>query len=249
MKKMFKTLILFILIGSVAYAQETETDKDYKMYEISYLKPRTDKLVELGEALKNHNRTYHKDAPYKAHVWMANTGPHTGDLVWVMGPCTFSDLDNRPDSEEHTTDWITNVMPNVKEVSDGEYWKLDDKVSYEPEGSFSGKEIWTVYDIKPFEGYRFTALLEKVVEVYKEKAYPNYFQVFRSQFDGGNGRDIAIGFGFPNYSFFDEDDKFWADYEEVHGEGARWKFFEEYREIVVSSSDELSEYVPELSSE
>jgi hypothetical protein len=136
----------------------------------------------------------------------------------------------------------------VKKVSDGEYWKRNDKLSHTPEGSSAGKEIWSVYDIVPFEGYRFNALLENVVKVYKEKNYPNYFQVYNSEFDGGNGHDVAIGFGFKNYSFFDEDEKFWKDYEEIHGEGSRWKFFEEYREVVKSSYDELSEYIPEMSS-
>lgn len=245
MKKMVLIIALFAFIFT-GYSQED--DKSYKMYEILYLTPRTDKIMELNEALAKHNKTFHKDAPYQVHVWMINTGPHTGDLAWVMGAATFTDLDSRPESKEHQEDWMKNVMPNVKKVSDGEYWKQDEKVSYSPEGSFTGKEIWTVYDIVPFEGYRFTALLENVVEVYKAKNYPNYFEVYRSQFDGGNGHDVAIGFGFKNYAFFDEDEKFWNDYEEVHGEGSRWKFFEEYREVVKGSYDELSEFIPELSS-
>ncbi|HPE57899.1 MAG TPA: hypothetical protein P5514_09605 [Bacteroidales bacterium] len=249
MKKLLRLLVLMMLISSFTFAQDDESATDYKMYETMYLKPKTDKMMELGEALAKHNRTYHKDDPYKVHIWMANTGPHTGELVYVMGPCTFTDLDSRPDSEEHTEDWIKNVMPYVKEVSDGEYWKMDDKLSYSPDGSFTGKEIWSVYDIKPFDSYRFKALLEKVVEVYKQKEYPNYFEVYFNQFDSDNGRDVAIGFGFPNYAFFDEDDTFWKDYEDVHGEGSRWKFFEEFRDIVNNSYDELSEYIPELSSE
>lgn len=244
---MKKSFLLVLAIAFVSSVFSQEEDKSYKMYELMYITPKTDKIKELGEALANHNKTYHNEGPFTAHIWMANTGPHTGDLIWSMGPLTFTDLDNRPDEEAHMADWTENVMPNIKKISEGEYWKLDEKVSHTPEGSFSGKEIWSVYDIKPFEGYRFTALLEKVVEVYKAKSYPNYFQVYRSQFDGGNGRDVAIGFGFKNYSFFDEDDKFWKDYEEVHGEGSRWKFFEEYRDVVEHSFDELSEYVPALS--
>lgn len=249
MKKLLKILVITLLVGNVAFAQDAETDTDYEMFEMMYLKPRTDKMMELGEALAEHNRTYHAEAPYKVHIWMVNTGPHTGELVYVMGPCTFTDLDSRPESEAHTEDWIKNVMPNIKEVSEGEYWKKDSERSYTPENSKSGKEIWSVYDIKPFEGYRFKALLDKVVAVYKEKAYPNYFEVYYNQFDSNSGRDVAIGFGFQNYAFFDEEDTFWNDYEEVHGDGSKWKFFEEYREIVVNSYDELSEYIPELSSE
>ena len=219
---MKKTLLLFFAATMVlsGMSQESE-DTSYEMFELLYLTPRTDKIMELGEALAEHNKKFHADAPHQAHVWMCNTGPHTGDLVWVMGPMTFTDMDSRPDTKEHTEDWMKNVMPNVKMVSDGEYWKRDDKLSYTPEGATAGKEIWSVYDIVPFEGYRFKALLEKVVEVYREKNYPNYFQVYNSQFDGGNGHDVAIEFGFKNYAFFDEEDKFWKDYEEVHGEGER----------------------------
>ncbi len=245
---MRKTLLLFFaaVIAFPVMAQESE-DKSYEMFELLYLTPRTDRIMELGEALASHNKKFHSDAPHQTHVWMCNTGPHTGDFVWVMGPMTFTDMDSRPDTKEHTEDWMKNVMPNVKSVSDGEYWKRDDDLSHIPEGSFTGKEIWRVYDIVPFEGYRFKALLENVVKVYREKNYPNYFQVFNSEFNGGNGHDVAIGFGFKNYAFFDEDDKFWTDYEEVHGEGSRWRFFEEYREVVKSSYDELSEYIPEMS--
>lgn len=239
---LFAVIVAFVLTG---FAQDT----DYKMYEMIYITPKYDKLKELGEAMAEHNKKFHKEDPYKASVWMAQTGPHTGDWVWVMGPATFTELDNRPETDEHMQDWRDNVMPYVSALSEGEYWKMDDKLSYSPEGSFSGNEVWTIYDIKPFDSYRFKALLEKVVEVYKQKSYPNYFEVYKSQFDSGTGRDFAIGFGFKNWAFFDEDDKFWADYEEVHGEGSRWKFFEEYRDIVITSYDEVSEFVPGLSSD
>jgi hypothetical protein len=231
------------MVTIFGYAQE----KDYKMYEMMYIKPKYDKMVELGDAMAEHNKKYHNEGPYKVSIWMANTGPHTGEWVWVMGPCTFTQLDSRPESEEHTKHWIEKVMPYIEDISEGEYWKMDNELSHSPEGSFSGKEIWAVYDIKPMEMYRFTALLEKVVEVYKQKNYPNYFQVYRNEFSSATGRDVAIGFGFKNYAFFDEEDTFWKDYEEVHGEGSRWKFFEEYKDIVISSYDELSEFVPELS--
>jgi len=243
---MKKLLIIALVMGIVIPAMSQE-EKKYTMYEMTYLKPRLDKMKELGEAMAKHNKTFHNEGPYKAHVWMANTGPHTGDWIWVMGPCTFTDLDNRPDSKEHMEDWLYNVLPYVEEVSEGEYWKLNDELSYAPEGSFSGNEIWTVYDIKDWQKYRFKELLKKVTEVYKEKAYPNYFEVYESQFDGNPQRDIAVGFGFKNFAFFDEDRKFKNDYEEVHGEGSWAKAMEEYRDIVIGAVDELSEYIPELS--
>ncbi|MCF8369446.1 MAG: hypothetical protein K9G76_10425 [Bacteroidales bacterium] len=245
MKKLLLITAVFCFVLS-GFTQENES-KDYKMYELMYIKPRTDKLKELNEALAHHNKTYHNEGPNKVHMWYASTGPHTGDLVWAMGPLTFTDLDSRPESKEHLEDWMYNVMPNVKEVSEGEYWKLNSKLSHSPEGSFSGKEVWTVYDIKPYESYRFTAIIEKVVEVYKKKEYENYFTVFESQFNGNDTRDVAIGFGFKNWAFFDKESTFKKDFEEIHGEGSWFKLMEEYRDVVNSSFEEVSEYMPEIS--
>lgn len=243
--KFFSTLLILFAFVFTGFAQEEK--ESYKMYELLYIKPDYKHMKELGEAMAKHNKTFHNEGPHKAHVWLINTGPHTGEWCWAMGPLTFTDLDSRPDTKEHTEDWMNNVMPFVEEISDGEYWKQNDKLSHVPEGSFSGKEIFTVYDIKNFQEYRFTELLEKVVRVYNEKNYENYFIVYESQFDGNPSRDVAIAFSFKNWAFFDEDPKFKKDYEEIHGEGSWFKIMEEYRDIVVGSIDELSEYIPELS--
>lgn len=244
---MKKITTLFLALFTFVFMASGQEETEYKMYQMLYIKPHYDKLKELSEAMASHNKKFHSEGSHQAYVWMAQTGPHTGEWVWVMGPTTFTELDSRPDSKEHQEDWRDNVMPYVQDISEGEYWKMDEKLSNSPEESFTGKEVWTIFDIKPFEEYRFNALLEKVVEVYKEKSYPNYIQVYKSQFRSNSGRDVAIGFGFKNWAFFDEEDKFWKDYEEVHGEGSKWKFFEEYRDIVISSYEEISQYIPALS--
>jgi hemolysin-activating ACP:hemolysin acyltransferase len=244
MKKIITMTAAVLMLAVTVFAQE----KNYKMIETEYIKPKNDKMKEFITAITNHSKKYHTTDPNKSGVWLVNTGPYTGWLSWVVGPCTFTQMDGRRVNEkEHTEDWMFNVMPYIDEVAEGEYWKIDDKVSYSPEGSFSGKEIWSIYDIKPFEGYRFTALLEKVVDVYKKKNYPNYMEVYRNQFESACGHDVAVAFGFKNWAFFDEEDNFWKDYEEVNGEGAKIKFFNEYRDIVVSAYDEVSEYIPDLS--
>lgn len=244
MKRIITLSAALLMLVAVVFSQE----KKYKMYETGYIKPKSDKMKEFMEGITNHSKKFHSTDPNKSGVWLVNTGPYTGQLCWAVGPCTFTQMDNRrTDDQAHMEDWLFNVMPYIETVSDGEYWKMDDKVSYSPEGSFSGHEVWSVYDIRPFEGYRFTALLEKVVEVYRKKSYPNYMEVYRNQFESHNGHDVAIGFGFKNWAFFDEEDNFWKDYEEVNGEGSKMKFFEEYRDIVVTAYDEVSEYLPDLS--
>jgi hypothetical protein len=245
MKRLIAFLFAILLSATFADAQDT----DNKIIESMYLKPKTDKLKTLMESLSAHNKKFHASGPYKANVWMANTGSHSGDLAWVMGPCTFTDLDNRPDSDEHQEDWMNNVMPNIESVSDGEYWKLNSEASYRPEGSSYGKELWSVYDIKPFDNYRFIEIVKKVVKVYEEKKYPNHFELWENRFMNIAGRDMAISWGFENYAFFDRDMKFSKDYEEIHGEGTWDLLMEEFKDVVIAVDQELAERIDELSAD
>jgi len=164
-----------------------------------------------------------------------------------MGPATFTDLDGRPQGKEHEDDWNNNVAPYFELVAN-EFWKLDEKKSYEPENfTFGNKVVWTIFDIKPGDSYRFSAILEKVAEVYKEKKYDHNFSVYWNKFDNKQGRDVAVEVSFDTWSFLDEDNTMKKDYEEVHGEGSWWKLIEEFRDVVVSSEDEVSILIPELS--
>ncbi len=242
---MQKTIAIFAAFFGFAAFAFSQTD--YTMFETIYLKPKVDKMAELKKNLAEHNKEYHADGPYEAYVWAVFTGPHQGELVWAMGPCTFTDLDSRPDSDKHNDDWQNNVMPYLEGASDLEYWKVDDEASYEAEDAPTGKVKWTLYDIKPFEGYRFSEIVKKVAKVYKEKSYKHSFIVYNNQFDDENGHDVAIETPFAKWAFFDEEIKFARDYDEVHGEGSWRLLLEEYKDVVISSTDELAEFLPDLS--
>jgi hypothetical protein len=218
-----------------------------KIFEITYLKPRADKMTELTKGLGDHNKKYHASGPYRVAVWMNYTGSYVNDLVWVMGPFTYSDLDNRPESKEHDDDYQANIAPYV-EVTMSEYWRHDEKLSYIPaDYQYGNKVIWTTFDLRPFEGYRFKAMCEKIVEVYKAKNYAYNFEVYWSEFESRAGRDVAVETGFAKWAFFDREETFKKDYEEVHGEGSHRLLLEEYRDVVICAEDEVSERIPEMS--
>ena len=242
---MKKFTLLFVAVIGLAIMANSQAD--YTMYKTVYLKPDYENLKELGKAMAKHNKEFHNEAPNQAHVWVVTTGPHTGQWLLVLGPTTFTDLDNMPTSKEHREDWLFEVLPNVEELSEGGFWRLDDEVSYLLEDGFTGKEVLGFYGVKEFEEYRFTAILEKVAKVYKEKEYDHFFEVFRPQFADSNGPDVLIASGFKNWAYFDEDKKFKADFEDVHGEGSWTRLMEEYRDVVEFSYDEIIMYVPELS--
>ena len=129
---MTKKTIALLMIFTLTFGATTTLnaqDNDYKMWENIMLTPDNTKLKAFGEAMSKHNKAYHKEGPYKANVYTIASGPNVGKIVWEMGPLKFSDLDGRPSKGGHDEDWRDNVMPHVKKMTHGEYWKEDKELS------------------------------------------------------------------------------------------------------------------------
>lgn len=241
------TLLVALIMGVTII---TIGQPDYKMLQLVYLKPIPGADLEAAsKAIAEHNKKFHAVAPFKASVWTTLTGDMNGTWTWVMYPATFTDYDSRPSGEDHESDWRKATKPYFELVTN-EYWKEEDKLSYAPEGmKQAGKVLFTVFDIRPGQTYRFKAILEDVSEVYKQKKYTYDFTIYWNQFNNKQGRDVAIEVMFDKFAFIDEDHSLKKDFEEVHGEGSWWKLMAEYEDIVVSSDDELSVLMPEMSAE
>jgi hypothetical protein len=139
-------------------------------------------------------------------------------------------------------------MPNVQKIRETGYWKRNDKISYTPpEDSLFSKLLITVYDIDDWQSYRFKEIVGKVTEVYEENNYDHSFHTYFPAFDMPNNRDAAIVWGFNKYAAFDEDPKFKADFEKLHGEGSWQTVMDEYKSIINKSTDEIWELIPDMS--
>lgn len=239
------TLMMAILFATTLLSQEE--DNSYFMYENTYLAVKSDKVEAFAKAMAKHNETFHKDGPFHANVWSVVVGTRSGQFVWSMGPCTFTDLDSRPDDKAHNDDWVNNVMPNVWKAHSSNMYRNDKKRSYWPEGTKASKLIITTYDIKNFETYRFKKLLDQVTEVYKEKEYKRAFSTYWPAFSIDDDADIILVGSFDKWAEFDENTKFKKDFEEVHGEGSWDDFMSEYKAITISQQEEVWSIVPELS--
>ena len=236
-------ILLFCLVTGLVTTSLSQTD--YEGWRTLYIESGKNREA-LEKGMAAHNKKYHASGPYEAYVWEIIIGKHEGQYLLAMGPCTFTDLDTKPFGKEHDEDWQKNVMNYVEKESSYKFWKVNDKVSYQPENGLSGKVIWTSYDIKPFEGYRFKAMLEKVAEVYRTKKYNHSFMVYETQFDIGDGEDIVLEWQFDKWAWLDREEKFMKDYEEVHGEGT-WRYFmEEYKDVVEDSYDEVAIFRKDL---
>ena len=129
---MNKKLILLFIAGLLVlgYSPElrAQDDADDPMWVAVLLTPDNTKLKTLEENMRTYNQKYHNEGYRNANVYRVVTGPNTGKLVWMMGPLTFTDLDNGPvdGAREY---WRDNVMPNIKKMTQTEFWQGDNKLS------------------------------------------------------------------------------------------------------------------------
>lgn len=235
MKKVIFTLA-FLLSCTLAL----QAQADYKMYIQLSLEPNLDQITLFEKNLAEHNKKYHSEGFMKAEVWKVLSGTNSGQYALWMGPLTYSDFDAREENKGHDADWNDNVLALCSEVSEMEWWKRNDELSYSPEGSETGKDVFRVYDVTSGQFYRFKEVLKKVVAVYKAKEYPDYFSVFYNEFSSNSNRDVAFASGFKTWASLDEKSTFKSDFEEVHGEGSWIPFMEEYKASYNSYEDELS---------
>jgi len=234
-------LIVFLFMGLTNYAQNS-----YIMYETMYIQPKFDKIREFNTALAAHNKQFHAEGPYTVAIQQVVNGSRAGQLAWVMGPITFTDLDSRPSEEAHLDDWNA-LMPYIDEVTEVEYWRMDPDLSYTPEGwNFTPKIHIRTWEMKHGKSDEFLGIMRKIVEVFRTKKYDNSWHVYWNYFQTGNGRNIAGVFGFDKWAFYDEDPVFIKDFEEIHGEGSWAETYELMTQVTVEMTEELRELVPEL---
>lgn len=239
---------LTLAVAMIGFILFSYSQKEYKMWETIYIKPKPGMIEELNKGLAEHNKKFHAEDPYRAHVWQIHSGKHEGTYFWAMGPTTFTALDDRPGEGAHDDDWDKNITPYVEDVYGLQYWKLNEELSWSPEDAPFGKVVWTSFYLQPFEKYRFKEMLKKVNQVYKEKNYGFTMEVYEAEFDNIGCEDMVIEWGFDKWSWFDRDRTFVKDYEEIHGKGSWTYFMEEFKDVVKKVDDALAEYLPELSS-
>ncbi|REE82336.1 hypothetical protein BX611_1883 [Lutibacter oceani] len=220
-KTNFIATLVFVLMVTTFTVNAQEEKESYGMAEITYMLPKIGMEKAFEDAVKAHNEKFHKEGVFKASLDLILTGKETGWYVWIMGPCTFSDLDNRPTEGAHANDWDKNVSPKVAKYGRNEFWRYNNKLSYRGDTSDAPKfeNIWFV-NVKRGQNYKFKEFIEKVKAAYEKKAAGN-FSIYYNQFTEGNGRDVAIVWAFDTWSEMDEDDGgIKKHFEEIYGEGS-----------------------------
>ncbi len=248
MKNLF-FIFLLVFMGTGLFAQGAEDPGDI-MFESIILVPDMEEYPTLRANLAAHNKKYHStEGPYRAWVYEVMTGPNVGKIVWMMGPLTFADLDNRPSDAGHDEDWATNVVPYLEKVEHGEYWKRDGALSL-PMTEETYPLIYIRYhNIAKGQGYRVDALLEKMSATIKSMDHVTSWSLYDNQFRQGlaTGRHIASVSGMKNWAELDDEWGFGAAYNKLHGTNAMNGFVREMNEVISNSWDEIWSYNAKLS--
>lgn len=248
--KHFLTILLVLLLMPYSLFAQDEEEQETVMYETVMLTPELSSLPELQEAMQEHNRTFHNTAPYSAFVFNITSGPDAGKMMLVMGPMSsFSDLDNRPSSDEHNEHWASVVMPLIKEVGTIEYWSMDQELSNPVEGQY---RMHFMRHTKIDQDYTFLVqgALEKISETVKAMEGDNPWIVWWNAFVQGDlGRHYVVDWPMNSWGELDEDNNFRTTFEEVHGKPA-WDDWTSVMDLIIEDGyDEVWELNPAMSAE
>lgn len=235
MLKLVWLLAITFCCAPLLNAQNT----DYGMAEITFMKPKIGMEKDFVKAVANHNEIYHKDGPYKARLDQIYTGKQAGWYVWIMGPCTFTDLDSRNLGDAHTDHWDTNVANTVAKYGRTEFWKYNPKLSFDGiEEPIKISNLWLV-DIADNEYHRFKDFMEKIQKAFAKMNRDN-MRVYDNQFNEDDGRDVVIVWSSTKWADMDEqNDDLEATYEEIHGKGTWQTAIDDWRDFTVSVSSSL----------
>lgn len=238
-------IICLFLIPGLFMAQD---DNNYVMFETMYVTPNHTADGAFQKAMAAHNKKYHSEGAMGVNVYNVISGPNTGKMQWVMGPCKFSDFDAGR-GEGHDEDWANKVMPHVKKTESGEYWKMNtERSTVKPLGPDRPpyKILFVRYHkVKRNTGYNLKEFNEKISAVMNEMGVPWGF--FDNEFQqGGLGRHIATIRYYNSWTEFDEAGKFRETYEKLYGDN--WvDFWNQVGDIYEDTWDEIWVHNPALS--
>lgn len=224
MKNLFFFCCLFISI--TLFSQEQSPT--YSMFQSIELEPIPGHGQELRAALKAHNQKYHTTGVNTANVWAINSGPRTGNLLWIKGPLTWSDMDNPIEGNDHMDDWRTNVGSHST-MKTMEYWRLNSDLYYMPENLQPKVMVIRYFNIAEEKGNNAEHIFGTILKIYKEKNFDLGMQVFSNQANADGQRDWAIVWFHDSWSSMDRDRELWSNYEEMFGMDRR-EFFENWNE-------------------
>lgn len=178
MKKLLTALLLFPLLG---FGQQN-------VISIDRFIPKVDKVMDFEKAIAAHVQKYHT-GQYKALIYFAETGPHSGSYSMVMGPKSWGEWDSLDMGKEHMADFIQTVLPLVDNYLGSSYMVVQADLSSAQPGDFADKVSITHVFFKPGWDEAYAELLKKARKIWERDG--EAIAVSRSNFSGQPQFQIA----------------------------------------------------------
>tara|TARA_R110000737_G_scaffold129970_1_gene162163 strand:+ start:126 stop:881 length:756 start_codon:yes stop_codon:yes gene_type:complete len=249
---MIKKLTL-ITIFSFTFSAIAEESKDYTQWDTFRFTVDNQHAKKFTKNMRAHIKEYHGKAPLMTKIYNVTYGPNANELIWVMGPVSFSELDARPDNKKHDDDWDDNINPYITSYNQAEIWRnMDelvinnlDKNSPSPE-KFIARYL-TSSSEHDFEVKKY--LLQQVKKTLEKIGKVKYWAVMDNQFIQGNvnGRHLMALSSFDSWSEMDDDWEFGKKFEELYGKGSYKAFQANYAEVYPNQWHEVITVNKEMS--
>ncbi len=243
MKKQFGLILVGLCIVAGTMAQ-TAPETPTTVVETMYLLPKRGMENKFEAAVKAHNEKYHPAGPFVAGLRKVEYGDKTGWYVFVYGPTTYENIDNRPaKANGHDDDWSNNVEPLVETYGTTTLWNLNKDLTYGFDVLQKSKyyEVWMV-TLKRGEYYRFKTLSEKLKKVY-ESLGKGSFVVLDNPLHTANSADVILIWSFNSYKEWEEDPGPKAGYEKLYGAGSWQHAMDEWKDVYVDYNAEVRSFV------
>jgi hypothetical protein len=219
-------------------------DAPATVVETMYLLPKKGMEDKFEAAVKVHNAKFHPGGPFVAGLRKVEYGDKAGWYVFVYGPTTYENLDNRPaKANGHADDWSNNVEPLVETYGTTTLWNLNKDLSFGFDILQKSKyyELWMV-QLKRGEYDKFKAIAEKLRKAY-ESLGMGAFVVFDNPLHTANGADVGLIWSFNTYKEWADDPGPKAAYEKLYGAGSWQQMIAEWRDIYVDYNAEIRSFV------
>lgn len=241
MKKLL-TILAALFFTSSVLAQET---KAYTQYDTFRFTVNNQDAKKLTNNMRKHIKKYHVKGALKTKIYNVTYGANTNDLIWVMGPVSYAELDKRSVDKKHDEDWADNSNPYITSYNQSEIWRgmeglainnLKEK-SDEPE-----KYITRYLTINPDqERDVIKYLLNQVKDTLNKIGKVKYWAVMENQFIQGNlnGRHLMAISSMDSWAELDEDWEFGKHFEALHGKGSFKAFRASYDNVFKNQWQEV----------
>ncbi|WP_206484864.1 hypothetical protein [Thalassotalea sp. G2M2-11] len=248
--KKISILVATLLFTFSVLAEQT---KSYTQWDTFRFTINNTDAKKLTNNMREHIKKYHVKAPLKTKIFNITYGPSANELLWVMGPVTFSELDARPDNKKHDQDWADNINPYISSYQQSEIWRniegleINNLGEKAPSPEKFVSRYLTVNKDQDQEVVKY--LLTQVKETLDKIGKVKYWAVMENKFIQGNtnGRHLMALSSFESWTEFDDDWEFSKHFEKIYGKGSFKAFRANYARVFKNQWHEIIAVNKEMS--